>query len=157
MEWKLVVSVSRQLTDVFCNGRLVRTFPVSTGKKGTGSERGSMKTPLGRHRVAVKVGEGCIHGTVFRGRIPTGEVWSKDPANPLSATDKDLITTRILWLGGLDEQNANTFERTIYFHGTNQEHLIGQPASHGCIRLTNSDIIELYDLVPAGAEVEIVA
>lgn len=154
--WRIVVWVARQEAEVFRGSELVRVFRVSTGKNGLGCEPGSFKTPTGRLRVAEKVGDGCAPGTVFRERVPTGEVWSRDPANPLSCTDRDLITTRILWLEGLEEHNANTLERTIYFHGTNQEQLLGTPASHGCIRLGNADIIELYDLVPAGTEVEII-
>ncbi|MGZ3706627.1 MAG: L,D-transpeptidase [Bdellovibrionota bacterium] len=150
---KIVVRAQSQTAEVYREGVLIRTFRVSTGKNGLGSERGSLKTPLGRLRVARKVGEGHAFGTVFRDRIPTGEMWT--PASPRS--EKDLITTRILWLEGLEEHNANTFEREVYFHGTNQEHLIGTPASHGCIRLTNADIVELYELVPEGAEVEILS
>ena len=149
---KVVVRVKEQVADVFRKGELIRTFQVSTGKNGLGSERGSLKTPMGKLRVAQKVGAGHPIGTVFKERVPTGEIWSADGP----PVDQDLITTRILWLEGLEPHNANTWERMVYFHGTNQEHLIGTPASHGCIRLTNRDVLEFFDLVPEGAEVQVI-
>jgi hypothetical protein len=89
--------------------------------------------------------------TVFKGRQPLAEECVDWLAHP------DLITSRILWLEGLDSLNANTRDRYIYIHGTNQEHLIGEPASHGCVRMRNADVIELFDLVWTGTEVEILA
>jgi L,D-transpeptidase YbiS len=150
-EYRIVVRVRDQEADVFRGAQLLRTFRVSTGKNGLGCERGSLKTPHGRLRVAQKVGDGHELGTVFKDRVPTGEVWT--PAAP--PTEKDLITTRILWLEGIEPHNANTFAREVYFHGTNREDRIGTPASHGCIRLTNRDVVELYELVPVGTIVEI--
>ena len=87
---------------------------------------------------------------VFRGRLPTGNVADQ-------GGDEDHVLTRILWLDGLDSTNANTRDRYIYIHGTNQEHLIGTAASHGCIRMRNADIIQLFEQVPAGTPVEITA
>lgn len=150
-EYRIVVRVLNQEADVFRGDELLRTFRVSTGKNGLGCERGSMKTPHGKLRVAQKVGDGHALGTVFKERVPTGEVWTPDSP----PVEKDLITTRILWLEGLEDHNANTFDRMVYFHGTNREDRIGTPASHGCIRLTNLDVVELYDLVPVGTLVEI--
>jgi len=88
-------------------------------------------------------------GTVFKGRRPIA-------ASVDRSAEEDLITSRILWLDGLDENNANTKERYIYIHGTNHEHSIGQPTSNGCIRMRNADVIRLFDLVEAGVLVEIV-
>lgn len=124
--------------------------------RGLGCEEGSFKTPLGRLRVSRKVGAGAECGTVFRGREPSGERWSDDPANPLNASSEDLVLTRLLWLEGCEEHNANTLARFIYLHGTNQEQLLGTPASHGCVRFSNRDIAELFELLPVGCLVEIV-
>ncbi len=126
-------------------------YPVSTSKFGLGTEPGSYKTPLGRFRVAERHGEGAPLGTIFKSRQPVG-LW-----NPGDVTEDDYVLTRILWLEGLEEHNANTKDRYIYIHGTNQEEQIGQPASIGCVRMKNADVAALYDLVPEGVEVEIVA
>ncbi len=107
-----------------------------------------MKTPLGRFRIGEKIGDEFPNGTIFRSRLPLG------PDDPPPSTD-DLIQSRILWLDGLEEHNANTRDRFIYIHGTNHEEEIGQPASHGCIRMKNADLIALFDQVPLGAEVVI--
>lgn len=148
-EISLRVSVVRQELDVLnAMGEVLRRFPVSTSQFGLGTEPGSFRTPLGRFRVAEKIGDCAEPGTIFRNRLPTGE-------NGLDATHDDLVLTRILWLEGDEEHNANTRDRYIYIHGTNHEGLIGQPASHGCVRLRNSDVMELYDLTRPGAAVVI--
>ena len=144
----LRVDVARQTLHLLSNGVAVKSWPVSTSKFGLGSEPGSFKTPLGRFRICAKIGAGAPPWAVFKSRLPTGEI-----ASP--GGEEDGVLTRILWLDGLDEANANTRDRSVYIHGTNQEHRIGQPASHGCIRLRNADIRELFDLVPDGVEVEI--
>lgn len=146
--WKIVVSVAGQEALVYRGSKLLARYPVSTSRFGLGTQEGSFHTPLGRFRIAEKIGDGAPGWTVFRGRIPTGEI-----ASP--GGEEDLVLTRIFWLEGLDPENANTKERYIYFHGTNHEAEIGYPASHGCVRLRNSDMIDLFNLVPAGAEVEI--
>src|SRR5690606_8466488 len=102
-------------------------------------------TPTGRFVVRGKIGEGAPSGTCFKNREPVG-CW-----HPGEACEDDMILTRIIRLDGLDPENANTYDRFIYIHGTNREDLIGSPASHGCIRLRNADMIELFDLVPDGA------
>ena len=127
-------------------GHVLRRYPVSTSRFGLGSEPGSFRTPLGRFRVAEKIGHDAPFGTIFQSRVPTGRIG-------LHALDEDLVLTRILWLEGLEPQNANTRDRYIYFHGTNHESLVGQPASHGCIRLRNADMTELFSLVENSAEV----
>lgn len=129
-------------------GRVERCWPVSTSRFGLGSLPNSNFTPLGRFRVIQKIGHGAAERTIFRSRRVAG-TWDGGPA------PEDFVLTRILWLDGLDPENANTFSRYIYIHGTNQEELIGQPASHGCIRLTNAGVVELFDLVEIGTPVEI--
>lgn len=147
---RLVVEVGKQRLRLWQGRKVLRRYVISTSKWGTGSTPGSNQTPLGRHRVAEKHGAGAAFGTIFKSRQPVG-VWSpNDP--PL---EEDLITSRILWLEGLEPHNANTYERYIYIHGTNQEHLLGQPYSHGCVRMKNEEVIELFDLVPVGTEVMI--
>jgi lipoprotein-anchoring transpeptidase ErfK/SrfK len=150
----LRVSVSAQRLDVVADdGRVTRSFPVSTAKNGTGSEPDSHKTPLGWHRICQKIGEHAGSGTHFIGRKPTGRIWkSTDPVE-----EKNLVLTRILWLDGEEPHNRTSKDRYIYIHGTNREDLIGTPASAGCVCLKNSDVIDLYDLIPVGTRVEIVA
>jgi len=135
---------------------LIREYPVSTAKNGLGEQCGSYCTPRGRHRIAERIGEGQPLYAVFKARVPTGEIWSRD----LEAKDpdRDWILTRILWLDGLEEGRnkggqQDTHDRYIYIHGTNEEHLIGTPVSHGCIRMKNVDVAELFDLVEEGTEV----
>lgn len=138
--------------------RLIREYPVSTAKNGLGEKNGSYCTPRGRHRIAAKIGAGQPLYAVFKGRAPTGEVWSRELAakNP----GRDWILTRILWLEGLEPGKnkggtVDSHSRYIYIHGTDEEHLIGTPASHGCIRMKNQDVAELFDLVEEGTEVRI--
>ncbi len=139
---------------------LIRQYPVSTAVNGPGEENGSYRTPRGRHRIAEKIGAGTPLYGAFRARVPTGEIWTPelDAANP----GRDWILTRILWLEGLEAGrnrggNVDTHDRYIYIHGTHEEHRIGTPASHGCIRMRNADVAELFDLVQAGTEVRIAA
>ena len=140
--------MAQQTLHLLSNGVVVKSWPVSTSKFGLGSEPGSCKTPLGKFRICAKIGEGAPPWSVFKSRIPTGEI-----AGP--GGGEDGVLTRILWLEGLEDSNRNTRERYIYIHGTNQEDSIGQPASHGCIRLRNRDVLDLYSVVQEGAEVEI--
>ena len=142
------ISVRDQRLDLLAGDGVLASYPISTSRFGLGSEEGSMKTPLGRFRIGEKIGEDFPSGTIFSGRIPLG------PNDPPPPTD-DHILSRILWLDGLEEHNANTRDRFIYIHGTNHEDEIGQPASHGCIRMKNADLIALFDQVPLGAEVMI--
>ncbi len=146
---EILVSIARQemlLRDK--SGALVRRYPVSTSGFGLGSEPGSNRTPLGRFRIVQKIGHGAPPRTIFRSRRIVGS-WDGGEAT------EDYVLTRILWLDGMEEENANTFARYIYIHGTNQEGLIGTPASHGCIRLRNEDVVELFDHVDLGTEVVI--
>ena len=134
------VSIRDQLLTLRKDETPVRTYPVSTSRFGVGMETGSFKTPTGRFRVAEKIGGNMPAGTIFRSRVPLGS------GGPLPPTE-DLVMSRILWLDGLDEHNANTRERFIYIHGTKHEGKIGTPASCGCIRMRNADVVELFDLV----------
>ena len=143
------VSVSKQslnLTDEF---GFVHSYPISTAANGIGFEEGSYCTPTGNFTIAEKHGQGAEPFTIFKSRLPVGIYDAAEPS------EKDYVLTRILWLDGLDEQNANTKERYIYIHGTNQEEKIGSPASCGCIRMHNADIIDLYDRVEEGVPVTI--
>jgi lipoprotein-anchoring transpeptidase ErfK/SrfK len=146
----LRVHVPSQTLDLFDGDTLVRRYVVSTSRFGLGSEPDSNKTPLGRFRIAEKHGAGAPPGEIFRSRVPTGEFGQEgDP--------EDRVQTRILWLDGLEDENANTYSRYIYIHGTNAESQLGAPASHGCVRMSNLDVIDLYDQVEPGDLVEIVA
>ena len=144
----LRIDVKRQTLELFQEGGIEVSYPVSTSKFGLGFEEGSFRTPTGRFRIVEKIGAGAPSGMIFKSRLPIGEIAPQ-------GGDEDLVLTRILWLEGLDPENANTHERYIYIHGTNQEHLVGTPASHGCIRLRNDDMIDLFDRIPAGTSVEI--
>jgi lipoprotein-anchoring transpeptidase ErfK/SrfK len=147
-DWEMQVNIARQMLDLRHHGELMKSWPVSTSRFGLGFEPGSFKTPTGRFMVTQKIGTDEPLWAEFKSRQPTGNI-----AAP--GGEHDGILTRILWLSGLDEENANTRDRYIYFHGTNREDLIGTPASHGCIRLRNADIAELFDLVPEGVRVVI--
>jgi L,D-transpeptidase YbiS len=140
------ISVRDQRLDLLSGEKVLLSYPVSTSRFGLGSEEGSLKTPLGKFKIGEKIGHGLPVGTVFRSRIPLA------PEEVTLATD-DQVLSRILWLDGLEEHNANTRDRFIYIHGTNHEDKIGQAASHGCIRMKNADLVALFDQVPLGTEV----
>jgi L,D-transpeptidase YbiS len=145
---KIDVSVPDQRLILTRDGEELRSYPISTSRFGIGTEEGSLKTPLGRFRIAEKIGDGAAPGTIFKARVALG------PDDPLPDTE-DFITSRILWLDGLEEENANTRNRFIYIHGTKHEDEIGTPASHGCIRMRNADVIELFELVDETTQVVI--
>lgn len=134
------VSISEQKLRLLDDEEIVTEYTISSAANGIGFEEGSYCTPTGRFIIQEKIGDNEPAGTIFKGRVPIGQ-WHGE------ACDHDMVLTRILWLHGLDAENANTMERYIYIHGTNQEDLLGQPASHGCIRMSNQDMIELYDAV----------
>ena len=147
---QIVISTREQKLAVLDRGNLMAIYPVSTSKFGLGDWPGSRYTPLGQLEIAKKIGDNVPPGTVFKDRRRTGEIVLPD------SPGRDPIVTRILWLRGLEPQNANAFTRDIYIHGTSEERLIGTPASYGCIRMRSSDIITLYDVVGVGAAVSIV-
>jgi len=146
---RLVVSIDDQKLDLIEGGKCIRQFDISTATKGMGFTVGSYRTPTGRFRVMEKIGMGEPAGTIFKARVPAGR-WQAGAVD-----EGDLVLSRILRLEGLDDENANTLERSIYIHGTNHEELLGRPASHGCIRLGNEEVIELFDMVPEGTELVI--
>ncbi len=147
---QIVVSTREQKLALLDRGNVVAIYPVSTSRFGLGDWRGSRFTPLGKLQIAEKIGENAPSGAVFKDRRRTGEIVTPD------SPGRDPIVTRILWLRGLEAQNANAFSRDIYIHGTPEERLIGMPASYGCIRMRSSDIIHLYNIVGTGAAVTIV-
>ena len=132
-------------------GETIRCYAISTSRFGLGTEPGSFKTPTGRFRVGEKIGDGAPPGEIFVGRVPTGKIGEEGDDDD----DHDHVQTRILWREGLDADNANTHDRYIYIHGTNAESQLGTPASFGCVRMNNLDVIDLYDRVGAGTNVEI--
>jgi lipoprotein-anchoring transpeptidase ErfK/SrfK len=142
------VSVGDQELKLRRGRTVIRRYPVSTSRFGLGSEHGSHKTPLGKFRISDKIGETMPAGTIFVGRVPL------KADDPLPATE-DLVLSRILWLDGAEPHNANTRDRYIYIHGTRHEDKIGKPDSHGCIRMRNADVIELFDLVDVDTPVTI--
>ncbi|MBL9114356.1 MAG: L,D-transpeptidase [Verrucomicrobiaceae bacterium] len=143
---RLSVSVGTQTLRLWENQRLLKEWPCSTSKFGLGFVEGSLRTPVGHFTVKEKLGAEATWGTVFKSRQPVG-IWKTG-----DETQDDLVLTRIFRLEGLEPRNANTFSRYIYIHGTNDERGIGKRGSHGCIRLKNDDVIELYDLVPEGTD-----
>jgi lipoprotein-anchoring transpeptidase ErfK/SrfK len=147
---QLIISVRDQKLMLVQNGGKVATYPVSTSMFGVGDSWGRMTTPLGYLAVEKKIGDNVPAGAVFHQRRLTGEILQPN------APGRDPVTTRIIWLRGLEAQNAHAFQRGIYIHGTPQEKTIGRPASYGCIRMKSSDVAELYNRVPVGAVVQII-
>ena len=150
----LVVDVARQSLGLLEGDLLAFEARISTALNGVGCEQDSYRTPTGWHRIHARIGAGAESGSVFRHRVATGDVWRGE------ARDEDLILTRVLTLDGLEAgwnrgPGHDSLARFIYLHGTNQEDRIGSPASHGCIRLRNSDVMELFSLVPAGTPLSI--
>jgi len=154
----LRVSLIAQALEVWRGDRLVKTYPVSTSKHGPGEIEGSNRTPRGRHVVRAKIGADAPENAVFRGRRQTGEIYSA--ALAAAHPGRDWILTRILWLSGAEIGRnrlgrVDTMRRYIYIHGTPDTEPLGVPGSIGCIRMRNRDVVELFDLVPAGTPVEI--
>lgn len=145
------VKISTQKLQFLEKGELVKEYDISTSKYGIGNKVNSFKTPLGKHKILEKLGDGVPCGGIFKQKKYRGENCFE-----LDSTDEDLITSRIFILEGLEAgKNDNSRKRAIWVHGTQQEELIGKPASHGCIRLGNEDMIELFDLVKVGTIVMI--
>src|SRR5437016_5921228 len=147
--YRLIISIRDQKLMLMENGGRVAIYPVSTSKYGLGDFRGKMTTPLGYLMVAKKIGDNAPVGAVFHHRRLTGEVLQPN------APGRDPVTTRIIWLTGLEAQNAQAFHRGIYIHGTPEEKTIGQPASYGCIRMKAADVAVLYNRVRLGTLVQI--
>ncbi|WP_341649502.1 L,D-transpeptidase [Thauera humireducens] len=156
---RICIDLGRQSLELFGDdGACIRRYAVSTALNGPGEESGSQRTPRGRHRIRARIGAGAPSGAVFRGRRPTGEYWT--PEFAAAHPGRDWILSRILWLCG-EEPGRNrlgrvdSMRRYIYIHGTGDDQPMGVPLSHGCVRMRNREIIELFDLVPAGTKVEI--
>jgi L,D-transpeptidase YbiS len=155
---RLIVDVGEQRLQLVDAGNVIKHWAVSTATKGLGEQFGSECTPRGAHRVRIKIGAGCRPGTVFVGRRPTGERYSTDLAK--ASPGRDWILTRILWLTGCESGvnrggACDTLRRYIYIHGCPDSEPMGQPASHGCIRMRNDAVIELFDLIDTGCPVDI--
>jgi lipoprotein-anchoring transpeptidase ErfK/SrfK len=153
-----IVDVSEQRLYLVSDTQVVKTYPVSTSKYGVGSRAGSNKTPLGTHRIASKKGKGAPIGTIFKARANTGKI--AKIYEDTTKLDQDLVTTRLMWLEGLEPgvnkgKGIDSYRRYIYIHGTPEEGLIGQPRSHGCVRMKNQDIIDFFNWVSVGTLVEI--
>jgi hypothetical protein len=146
----VLISVRDQKLVLIQDGLRVATYPVSTSKFGLGDNWGAMTTPTGTLQVAQKIGDHAPVGAVFHKRRFTGEILAPN------APGRDPIITRIIWLRGLEAENARAFNRCIYIHGTPQEKLIGRPVSYGCIRMKSADVTALYVQIPIGALVRII-
>jgi lipoprotein-anchoring transpeptidase ErfK/SrfK len=158
MSKRIDIDLSRQSLRLYDGRKLLREYRVSTAAKGPGERNGSNCTPRGRHKIRAMIGDGVPEGTVFVSRRPTGEVYSPELRERYPG--RDWILTRILWLSGLEPgrnrlHEVDTMRRYIYLHGTPEETVLGRPGSHGCVRMANKDIVELFDLVEPGIEVEI--
>jgi lipoprotein-anchoring transpeptidase ErfK/SrfK len=146
----MVVSVKDQRMTLLRDGFPIKSYKVSTSKFGLGDQPRSHRTPLGKMKVAKKIGDGQPAGAVFKSRRPTGEILEPN------APGRDPIVSRILWLKGTERHNCNAFHRYIYIHGTPEVYRLGTPASYGCIRMGMSDIVDLYDRVGNGADVYVI-
>ena len=155
---KIEIDVGQQQLRVLEGRKVLKTYTVSTAKKGVGEKNGSFCTPRGRHIVRAKIGRGQPLNTVFVRRRPTGEIWSRELHAKYPG--RDWMLTRILWLSGKEPGknrlgDVDTMRRYIYLHGTHDFAEMGKPGSIGCVRMRNEDIVELFDLVPPYTEVEI--
>jgi L,D-transpeptidase YbiS len=156
---KIEIDIAKQQLVLSDNeARTINSYVVSTAKKGTGEENGSLCTPRGRHIVRAKIGAGQPENAVFVRRRPTGELWS--PELHARYPGRDWILTRILWLSGCEPGrnrlgDVDTMRRYIYIHGSPDTAEMGKPGSIGCVRMRNSDIVELFDLVAPYTPVEI--
>lgn len=148
---RIHISLAEQTLRLLEDDRTLAAYAVSTARKGAGERRGSEQTPRGAHIVRAKIGAGAPLGAVFRSRRPTGEIWT--PALHAQFPGRDWILTRILWLSGTERGrnrlgDCDTMRRYIYIHGTPDTEPMGEPRSHGCIRMRNADILDLFDRVP---------
>ncbi len=158
-QFAILVILSEQKLLLMKQGETVASYAISGSAFGAGNRAGSNQTPLGAHKISEKIGDNVPLGGVFRSRVYNGEmakIYTDD-----TDVDDDLVTTRIMWLRGLESglnvgAGIDSHARFIYIHGTPEEGLIGRPASHGCIRMYNKDVIELFSAVPLGTLVEII-
>jgi len=152
----IFINISEQKLRLINNNKTIKEFFIASAKNGIGQLFGSECTPLGHHIIRAKIGDNCPVNTVFVARRPTGEIYS--PELRKSFPNRDWILTRILWLSGLEPGfnrlgKVDTMRRYIYIHGCPDEDEMGVPSSHGCIKMRNTDVIELFDLVDTGVKV----
>jgi lipoprotein-anchoring transpeptidase ErfK/SrfK len=156
---RIHISIAQQSLTLFDGaGQVLHCYPVSTASRGVGEQRGSYCTPRGKHLIRAKIGAGQAENTIFVARRPSGEIYS--PGLGAAFPERDWILTRILWLSGCEPQfnrlaSVDTMRRYIYIHGSPETVAMGTPGSHGCIRMRNADIVELFDRVPVYTQVEI--
>lgn len=153
---RIEVSIAAQTLRLFKSDRLEREWRVSTASNGAGEQSGSECTPRGAHIVRAKIGAGQPLNAVFRGRRPTGEIYSETLAERYP--DRDWVLTRILWLSGCEPGrnrlgNVDSMRRYIYIHGTPDSEPMGEPRSHGCVRMRNDDLLQLFKRVGVGCPV----
>ena len=155
----ILVSIANQsLSLLDAAGQVIAAYPVSTADKGAGEQCGSFCTPRGEHLIRAKIGSGQPINTIFVGRRPSGEIYT--PELGIEFPERDWILTRILWLSGCEPGfnrlgTVDTMRRFIYIHGCPDEKPIGEPGSHGCIRMRNTDILDLFERVPVRTPVSI--
>lgn len=155
---RILVGLRSQSLALIEQGKERRRYPVSTARLGAGEQRDSERTPRGRHVIRAKIGAGLPPGAVLVGRRPTGEIWT--PALAERFPERDWILSRILWLSGREVGRnrlgqVDSMRRYIYIHGTPDCEPMGEPASHGCIRMRNGDVIDLFERVRVGIPVDI--
>ena len=143
----------RQKVKQLKNHQVNKSYLISTALKGIGQNKNSFQTPIGTHYIRAKIGKDLPPLSIFEARRPTGRIWNKEDAE--SYPNQDWVLSRILWLSGKELGvnrlgSLDTMQRFIYIHGTPDESQLGEPLSHGCIRMSNDDVIELFDLVSAG-------
>ena len=148
----------RQKVKQLKNHQVNKSYLISTALKGIGQNKNSFQTPIGTHYIRAKIGKDLPALSIFEARRPTGRIWNKEDAE--SYPNQDWVLSRILWLSGKELGvnrlgSLDTMQRFIYIHGTPDESQLGEPLSHGCIRMSNDDVIELFDLVFAGTIVHI--
>ena len=153
---QIIINIALQQLTLQSNERVIRQYSISSAKKGVGEQQGSEQTPRGHHIVRAKIGANLPINTVLKARRPTGEIYSAELAE--QNANRDWILTRILWLSGCEVGknrggNCDTMRRYIYIHGTPDSEPMGIPASHGCIRMRNTDLAELFTLTPLYASV----
>lgn len=152
----ILISIRKQRLELLINNRPVLDCSVSTALNGPGEKNGSGCTPRGRHHIRIKIGAGCLPGTVFVGRRPSGEIFSPELAT--AYPQRDWILTRILWLSGNEPGfnrggQCDSLRRYIYIHGTPTSEPMGSPRSHGCIRMRDPELLDLFDRVEIGDQV----
>lgn len=155
-DMRMDIDLTRQSLQLIQGDSLLKKYRVSTATNGAGEQNGSFRTPRGHHVIRAKIGGGAAPGTVFVGRRPTGEIHDSELARRYP--DRDWILTRILWLSGTEPGrnrfgDVDTMRRYVYIHGAPDSVTMGRPGSHGCVRLTNADIMDLFDRVPPGIRV----